>query len=262
MNCLEFQLSWPISPVRPRFLFDPITIDIEIELNGEKFMKQRLLWFVAVVFSTSLLFAAESTHKLAKSSKAPAGMSKKVTAVLNAEGHRIDGPKGPLCEFWLVKSLEVKPGFKPSLNVNYPFATGQLIGALRVAEKAEFTDFRGQPVKPGVYTLRYGRQPEDGNHIGTSELYDFLLAIPAKIDRDPKPIASIDQLSANSAKAGGSTHPAIFSLLPSKKGAESASLTHDAGKEFWILQLVGTGKENKKSVQVPIRLVAVGKSDE
>lgn len=225
-------------------------------------MKQRLLCFVAVVLSTSLLLAAESTHKLVKSTKAPDGISKKVAAVLNTNGYRIDGPKGPLCEFWLVKSLEVKPGFKPSLNVSYPFATGQLIGALRVAEKAEFTDFRGQPVKPGVYTLRYGRQPEDGNHIGTSELYDFLLAIPAKIDQDPKLIASIDQLAANSAKAGGSTHPAIFSLLPSKKGADTASLTHDAGKKFWILQLIGAGKEDKKSVQVPVRLVAIGKSDE
>ena len=45
-----------------------------------------------------------------------------------------------------------------------------------------FTDFRGQEIKKGVYTLRYGQQPEDGNHIGTSELADFLLAIPAGVD--------------------------------------------------------------------------------
>ena len=104
---------------------------------------------------------------------------------LNPEGFAIKNRA--VCDVCAVKDLAAKDGFKPTLNVKYPFQPGQLIGALRVSGKTEFTDFRGQPVKAGVYTLRYGQQPQDGNHIGTSELSDFLLAIPATTDTDLKP---------------------------------------------------------------------------
>ena len=90
---------------------------------------------------------------------------------------------------------------------------GQLIGALRVPEGTTFTDFRGQEIKPGVYTLRYGQQPQDGNHIGTSELADFLLALPAEADTELKPIADADALSQKSAEAAGSTYSAPRSSL-------------------------------------------------
>jgi len=225
-------------------------------------MKARPLFFLTLAFSLCLLTAAQATHKLQKVKTAPKGVSKKIADLLESTGYQVTGPKGAVCEIWLMKSLPVVPKFKPTLNVKYPFTNGQLIGVLRVPQKPQFTDFRGQEIKAGVYTLRYGKQPEDGNHIGTSDLYDFLLALPAKSDQNPKPIALEDELHQQSAKTAGATHPAVFSLLPIEKPVKSASLSHDEDHDFWILNATGNGMEKKKKVPVPLRLVVIGHSAE
>ena len=49
-----------------------------------------------------------------------------------------------------------------------------------------FKEIRGKVVKPGVYTLRYGQQPQNGDHLGISPFREFLLISPAAIDKDPK----------------------------------------------------------------------------
>jgi hypothetical protein len=206
------------------------------------------------------LVAADADYQLKPVTQLPTGLSKSVSATLNPAGLRLVGPKGGVFEIWLAKSITVKPGFTPTLNAYYPFAAGQLIGAMRILDKAEFTDFRGQEFSAGVYTLRYGMQPEDGNHIGTSELADFLLALPAKIDNKPALIAGPDQLAGQSAKSVGSTHPAIISLLPQSGVKKSAVLTHDADHDYWILDLLGQGLAGKKATAVKLRLVAIGRS--
>lgn len=203
---------------------------------------------------------ADALYQVTPVAQLPSGLSPAVTATLNPAGLRLVGPKGAVFEIWLGKSIAVKPGFKPTLNAHYPFAAGQLIGALRILDKSQFTDFRGQEFSAGVYTLRYGMQPEDGNHIGTSELSDFLLALPAKIDRKPTLIAGPDQLAGQSAKSVGSTHPAILSLLPQSEVKKSGALTHDADHEYWILDLLGQGVAGKKATPVKLRLVAIGRS--
>ncbi len=223
--------------------------------------KARPLFYLMMALSVCFLTAAGASHKLQAVKTAPEGVSKKIADLLESSGYRVMGPKGAICDVSLVKSLSVRPGFKPGLNVKYPFTSGQLIGVLRVSKKASFADFRGQELEAGVYTLRYGIQPEDGNHIGTSEIYDFLLALPAKIDQNPKTLNLMDELHQRSAKSAGTTHPAIFSLLPAEKRAEAASLSHDEDHDFWILNVTVKGKEKNKGVKVPIRIIVIGQSE-
>ena len=45
----------------------------------------------------------------------------------------------------------------------------------------------GAVIKPGVYTLRYGVQPDNGDHLGVSPHRQFLLISPAADDRNPAP---------------------------------------------------------------------------
>ena len=226
-------------------------------------IKARPLFYLMMAMSLCFLTAAATTttHKLQAVKTDPQGVSKKIADLLESSGYRVMGPKGAICDVSLVKSLAVQPGFKPTLNVKYPFASGQLIGVLRVSKNASFTDFRGQEIAAGVYTLRYGKQPEDGNHIGISEVYDFLLALPAKTDQDPKPLDLLDELHQRSAKSAGSTHPAIFSLLPAENRAEAASLSHDEDHDFWILNVTGSGKQKNKGIKVPIRIIVIGQSE-
>jgi hypothetical protein len=206
---------------------------------------------------TSTLTAAEGT--LTAVEQAPAGVDAKIAASLNPVGQQVVIGKQATCTVWLVKELAIKADFKPTLSVKYPLTPGQLVGVMEVVKKSEFTDFRGQDVPAGVYTLRYGQQPVDGNHVGTSDLADFLLAIPAKGDTDPAIPATPQDLFKLSAKTTGSNHPAIYSLLPPKADDKTPALTHE--KEFWVLRLTGQGKSADAAVKVPLRVVIVGVSE-
>ena len=199
--------------------------------------------------------------KLTEIAMPPVGVSEKVAAALNPSGQQIAVGGAMVGSVWLVKQLEAKADFKPSLSVKYPLTPGQLVGAIEIVKKSEFTDFRGQDVAAGVYTLRYGQQPVDGNHVGTSDLADFLLAIPAKLDTDPALLKMSEAMHKLSAKTSGSNHPAIFSLLPPKPDEKTPALTHDTGKHFWILSLTANGKSGDAAVKVPLRVVIVGVSE-
>lgn len=223
-------------------------------------MNVRSLFFLTLALSICFVAAAAEAPELTALKSAPKGLSERIAETVDPAGFRVAGPDGAVAEFWLVKNLSVKPDFKPQLTVKYPFTPGQLIGALRIPEGSKYTDFRGQEMAAGVYTLRYGQQPEDGNHIGTSETADFLLALPAKVDVDPKPIGGPDQLSESSAKSVSSTHPAIFSMLPVEKPSKKPTLTHDEGREFWIVSLTAQGSANEKPVEVPLQFVAIGRA--
>ncbi len=223
-------------------------------------MLVRRVTYLTLAVCCAFLAAAKATHELSTVKAAPEGVAKELTGLLQGEGYQVSGTGGPIGTVWLAKSMPVKAGFKPTLNVKYPFATGEFLGVLQVHEKAKFTDFRGQEIKPGVYTLRYGRQPEDGNHIGTSELYDFLVAIPAKDDTSAEAIGSFANLAKMSAKTSGGTHPAIFSLLPVEKPTVKATLEHNEDADHWILNATTSGKTDKTDVPVAVRMVVVGVS--
>ena len=222
----------------------------------------RLRNLVAAVVSAALWSIAGSVQaesKLEEITALPEGVSKEIAALVDPQGQTVVGKDGAVCSVWMVKEVPTKANFKPTLNVKYPFAPGELIGVLQVQAKKKYTDFRGQEIKPGVFTLRYGQQPEDGNHVGTSDLSDFLLAIPTAVDTDPKPIGPFKTLAERSAKTAGSTHPAIFSLLPGEKPVEKPTLTHDGDKDHTMLSVVLPAKGGTK---IALRLVVIGKSGE
>jgi hypothetical protein len=178
--------------------------------------------------------------------------------LLATEGYQVISAKGAVVEVWLLKEVALKPGFKPGFTQMYPFSPGQLLGALVIPKGGEYTDFRGQAMKAGTYTLRYGLQPMDGNHVGTSETYDFLLALSAKADTKTDPIKTVKELVKISAKAAGSAHPAIFSLLDPEEAEAKAKLEQDDFTEHWVLSFGAKGKAKDKRVDFKVRLVVVG----
>ncbi|MDA0588421.1 MAG: hypothetical protein O2820_15995 [Planctomycetota bacterium] len=217
---------------------------------------------VAASMVLAVSFVRADDHKLSAVKKGPEGLSPAIEKLLDTNGHQISGPDGPVVEVWLLKGIEVKEKFKPSALQQYPLIPGQLLGAMRISKAADdYTDFRGQQMSAGTYTLRYGLQPQDGNHVGTSDTYDFILALPAKTDVKTTPIKDFRELAEISAKAAGSTHPAIFSLLDPKTASKEAKLTQDDFTEHWILSLQSQAKAKDKAVDLKIRLVVVGKSE-
>lgn len=206
--------------------------------------------------------AAAADHKVEELKEAPTGLSADVTAALSGSGFRLADAKGVVCDVWLTKEVPLKPKFKSSLRIKYPFQPGQLLGAIRFPEGSKPNDFRGQPLKPGIYTLRYGLQPDDGNHLGTSEIRDFLVGCPPKEDVDPKRIEDIQKLFKLSGGSAGTTHPAIFLLYPpAAKPFSAAAVRHIDEPSLLILDANISGKDGDASATIPISLVTVGKSE-
>ena len=213
---------------------------------------------IATALILAPAFATAGDHKLKSVAKAPEGLAPVIAKLVDPAGHQIVGPDGAVIEIWLLKSVPVKPGFKPNFTQFYPFQPGQLLGAMRIPKGTEYTDFKGQQMQPGTYTLRYGLQPMDGNHVGTSETYDFILALPAKADTKTDAIEDFYELSEISAKSAGSTHPAILSLLDPAKVAKEPKLEEDSFTEHWILSFTAQGDAKGKKAELKVRLVVVG----
>src|SRR6185369_943634 len=159
----------------------------------------RIVPLCLLLLSTTALRAQDGKFEELK--EGPQGLAAPVAAAINMTGYRVSGKDGVVCDIWLAKDIPLAAGFKPTLEIKYPFVPGQLMGAIRFPEKSSPGDFRGQNIPAGTYTLRYGQQPNDGNHLGTSDVRDFLLACPPKLDADPKPIANGMDLFKLSAKA-------------------------------------------------------------
>ena len=164
--------------------------------------------------------------------KPPADLAAGVAARLAPAAKVTIGAAG--LDIWLVQSLErtaAGPGWS---NVD----SGTLVGAVRVS--GEFKEIRGKAVKPGVYTLRYGLQPQNGDHLGISAFRDFLLLSPAAIDKDPK-VLGFDGAVALSKEVIGTAHPASLSLDPPEDapGAVLSAYKNEHGHDGVVLQIGG-----------------------
>lgn len=136
-----------------------------------------------------------------------------VRNVFDATGSRVlRGDGSPLAEIWLRKSLPA-PSASAAKDVLYPeLSPSVMVGVISFPKGAK--DFRGQPIKPGFYTLRYELLPEDGNHLGVAPNRDFLLLLPAAADPDPNAKFEFAQVVKLSSQAAGTNHPAAFAMLP------------------------------------------------
>lgn len=202
--------------------------------------------------------AADDEYRAEPTDAAPPAeeLSPAIAKQLADSGFKVVTAQGrTLCEIWPAKAWTVAADFKPSGGIVYPFEFGELIGVVRYARKAG--DFRGQSIRKGTYTMRYGLQPQDGNHIGTSDTRDFVVLIPASDDSAAQPLEK-DPLFKESKKASKTTHPAILSLLPvGEKSDQLPRMVHNEPRELWAVDFAGKASGDKAK-QVVVELVVVG----
>jgi len=193
----------------------------------------------------------------------PAGLAGPVKEVLEGQGYRVvDGQGKPYADFWVRKSVPAtgKPA-GPDGAVLYPvLGEGELLGALRFP--GEGHDYRDQAIAKGVYTLRYGLQPVNGDHLGVSTYRDYALLVPAAKDAAPADLPQ-KPLEEQSAASAGTNHPAILMLLaPPEKSASGSgpSMVHDATLMTWgaVVPLSLGVKGESGPVALPIQLILIG----
>jgi hypothetical protein len=224
---------------------------------------------VCLLFASALVLAAccfvpvanAQDYKVEKIAEpAPADeVAPELASLLQPTGLKVvKGASRTVCELWLCKEWPLK-GDKVGGEVIYPLHPGQFIGVIRYPRKS--SDFRDQDIDKGVYTLRYGHQPVDGAHVGTSPTRDFLLLIPAARDRSPAPL-EYKPLVAASKEATGATHPAILSLQRLSDSTEPLEIRHNEEKEWIILRFVGKTSQAGKTADQAMELVVVGNAGE
>jgi hypothetical protein len=166
---------------------------------------------------------------------------------------RVIGSDGkPLCEIWFRKEIPTVKAEAPNANFGQ-IPEGALVGVINFPTAV--SDFRGQAVKAGYYTLRYALILSDGNHLGVSAYRDFVLLCLAAEDKE---IASrsFDETVKLSRNAAGGAHPSPWSLVPATSSEGLPKIVKN-DVEHIILEL----KVATKSGPLPLGLVVVGKTE-
>lgn len=180
-----------------------------------------------------LTTTAVGQYKLESAGAPPTELTPAIREALQKDGAKIVGPKGSaFCEVWLRSQA---PSGAKTTEENVSFTQiphGSLLGVIRFPGQG--ADRRGQPIKPGVYTLRLSFYPADGAHQGVSPQRDFLLMVPLADDTDLNATPNYDQLVKMSAKAAGTAHPAVLSIW--KPDSPSATATLSKEGEDWVLK--------------------------
>jgi hypothetical protein len=175
----------------------------------------------------------------------PAEAAPAIAAVLQKDGAKITNNGKAYCEIWF--RTDKPPAAKSSEDgVSLPaIPMGALLGVIRFDGSG--ADRRGQSIKAGVYTLRYGVMPINGDHQGAAPQRDFLLMTPAAEDKDLNSMPNFDALVAMSRKASGTPHPAVLSFWKADSGAPGFS---KQGDNDWVLQT--------KLGDTPIAVILIG----
>ncbi|HZL87996.1 MAG TPA: hypothetical protein VFB96_06430 [Pirellulaceae bacterium] len=221
----------------------------------------RLFVTALVVFPWLTLTAAAQEYKAEKFEGPPPAdaLSPEIAATIGKTGCKVTRGTSVLCEIWPCKEWSLGGG-KTDDVILYPFTPGQLIGVIRLPRK--ITDFREQEVASGVYTLRYGQQPVDGAHVGTSPTRDFLLLLPADQDKSPGVIDDYKKLTKTSAASAGTSHPAILHMLKAPAEGEFLELRHNEEKDWWILRFASMARAGAGKISVRVEVVIVGHAAE
>jgi hypothetical protein len=213
-------------------------LTLPLILLGVALMRMSALALAAGFVLAVPVMAGDAAKYMIKqaSTPAPKEVSEPIRKLLADKSMQLMGGDGnSICEIWLRKEVPVKATPEQIKNgLTYrEVEESTIVGAVRFDR--EWTDYRKQKVKPGVYTLRLGFQPMDGDHMGTAPYPDFCPVVPANVDQKPD-LMEAKELREVSAKSNGGSHPTVLLLFPNEKPEAAAQLV-DKGDNTWVLMI-------------------------
>ena len=217
-----------------------------------------LLWASAGLGQAQAADYRVETAEALTSDQVPAS----VREALQPKGVRLLEGDTLLFELWLPAAVPVKSSGGGAGDVLYGTLTrGAWVGVLHFLRPG--ADFRGQLIRPGFYSLRYGHVMQDGNHMGVSVYRDFVLLAPAAEDMEIDRPLSVGETLELSRKAAGTGHPAIFSLsVPAEgKSPEQPGLVQD-DMGHWVVETGSKAiSESGEGAEFPFSIVLVGQAE-
>jgi hypothetical protein len=217
-------------------------------------MVKQLFAFLLLFAFTPLAFAddykVESIGALTETKVAEA-----LRKTVVEKGLRVmDGKGKTICEVWFRKEIPIGKEEVPGASFGQ-IAEGTFLGIINFP--ANTSDFRGQGIKAGWYSLRYALILQDGNHLGVSPARDFVLLLPAGDDKDPNAQMKMDEMLKLSRAASGSGHPSPWFLTAATPAEKELPKIVKNEHEYVILET----KLATKSGSLLIGMVIVGKTE-
>jgi hypothetical protein len=234
----------------------------ELFLEGAQVMHHRYLLAAAALIVAGSAFAADLPYSVKEAkTPPPEGLKEEIAKALGERSYQFVDEKGNLlCELWFRKEVPAKATPEQVKNgLTYrELPEGSLLGVVSFAKGA--SDYKKQKIKAGVYTLRLGFQPENGDHMGTAPYNEFCLLTPAADDKALAPLSAKD-LQESSTKASGTAHPSVLLLFPiSAKEAGAGAKVVDKGDGHFVLTLKLELKVGDQKVDFGIGLTLIGVS--
>jgi hypothetical protein len=167
----------------------------------------RIMRFIMLFLAGAVAMQAAELKLKTSEAAPPKEVDPSIQKLLQANAvHLLDGEQ-PAFQFWLVKEL-------PNVKALDTIKPATLLGVAAVSKAQR--DYRDDEIAPGVYTMRFTLQPQDGNHLGSADFLTFAVLTPAKIDGKPDGITDYKTLVKASSKETTTDHPVVLSLRPSK----------------------------------------------
>jgi hypothetical protein len=217
-------------------------------------MPQATLGLALAVLMTAFSARADGGKVESIGPFADQSASESVRKSFEPKGYRVTLADGtPLCEIWLRNGV---PAAKSEAGTAYAkLGDSSLVGAISFLKDA--SDFRGQAIKAGVYTLRHALHPADGNHLGISQVRDFLLLTPVTVDQNADAEYKFEELAKMSAKASGTNHPAVLSLVLSESKPAPALVENEHGHLVFVTKI-----RMQQGAEMPIAFVLKGVAEQ
>jgi hypothetical protein len=188
----------------------------------------------------------------------PQELSGSIRALLQSRAVQLFESDKPAYEFWLVKELPLQS--KPASTLKALDAVKQttLLGAVNVP--ADRRDYRDDELRAGVYTMRLGLQPQDGNHLGTAEFLYFSVLISPEHDTKPEGITDYKPLVKASSRETSTDHPVILSLRPASSGEGELPTLVEPAPDHKSVRVKVPAKAGDDKTSLVFEIVCEGKA--
>jgi len=222
-------------------------------------------FFVFILLFTSLGFA-KGNHAAGKSAEnngykveaigelKEATVAEAVRGALEPKGVRVINDSGKaVCEVWFSKEIPAIKNEVPGASFGQ-IPEGAFVGVINFP--SNISDFRGQGIKAGFYTLRFALILQDGNHLGVSPARDFFLLCPVGEDKDPSAQLKAEDLMKLSRSASGTGHPTVWFVGQATSDKELPKVVKNEHGHVILETKIST-----KSGPLAIGMVVVGQTE-
>jgi hypothetical protein len=202
--------------------------------------------------------AADVTLKVVEK-EPPKEIGESIRKVLETKAIQLLQGDKPIYELWFRKDVPLKSKPETPAKGLQSLDEVTLLGVAVVAVPRR--DYKDNEILPGPYTIRFSLQPQDGDHLGTSEFPFFAVLIPAKSDSALDAIKTYKAMVKASGKGTATGHPVVLSLRPpSSESGDTPNLTTPAPDHKAVrLKLPAKAPDSDQPSSIIFELVHEGK---